>query len=234
MSADVCVDRTEEFRKLAGRSRAVHAAPQRHKLLDASRRAIDKWCAAKNKPGSVPLAQLRRAARFSLQHVLEQRVAVSEQHWRHIELVVLDFLAREKRCGAPAAPPESVTSVAERARTRVLAQLTAPDEYYSERATAMRHVNQDLVRTGELAVRVGALVGEQGELVDRLAHNVESSEARIDAARNELGDAAPRVYRTWRWRARTYCVPHSLTARLRLCLCALIAFNIALFALDII
>lgn len=238
-----CIDRTEEFRDLAGLSSGRAARNSdvrpRNKLLVASSKAVGKWREAERNAGdgAIPLAQLRRAARFSLQHVLEHGAALSDQHEQHVRLALLDLLAHEETQDCVVVAPEvasDASSTEEQARTRVLAQLTAPDEYYSERATAMRRVNRDLVRTGALMVRVGSLVGEQAELVERLAHNVERADARIGAAHNELLDAAPRGYATWRWRARTYCVPHSLSARLRLCFVALVALNIALFALDIL
>jgi len=234
-------DRTSAFRALAGAPAPwVRAEPRaaRHKLVRAARRAVAQWWCAEHEASAgneQRVAQLRRAVCVAQRRVLEHCAAVSEQHEQHVRLLLLDLMARDKAEDARQAAlgaPESAGECDERAQ--LVVQLTAPDEYFSERARAMRRVRGQVERTGALMVRVGALVREQSDSIERLAHGVERADARIGAAHNELLDAAPRAYRTWRWRARTHCVPHSLAARLRLCLAALIAFNVALFALGVL
>jgi hypothetical protein len=234
--APVCCDRTAEFQRLAG----AHGDALARKRA-AWLRPVERWLAAERSGATdhqVPLAQLRRAAHSALRRAARTE-ARNVEHAEHLALALEHALRigcdREARCARqPTEPRRAGSPDAEQARARVVAQLRAPPEYYGERAAAVRRVGRQLVRTSGLVAQLGQLVGEQHALVERFAVNVERAEARIDAAHDELRDAAPRAYHTWRWRARTYCVPHSLTARLRLCFVALIALNVALVVLEIL
>jgi len=223
-------------RDRTGQFRAAAEARAGYRVVDDGRcrrssplaRALDQWRAGERAPtdAPIPVAQLRTAAISALRHALAG--ANNAQHAAHLALVLRDAQPADEAPVAVAA----VEPTADEQRAAVAFELAAPVEYHSERARRVRYARRQLVETGALVCRVAELVERQG--AGPLAHlerNVERATARIDDASAELWDAAPRVYRTWRWRVRRALCPHSLPARLRLALALLLAAYLTVWAL---
>lgn len=93
-------------------------------------------------------------------------------------------------------------------------------------ANELRMIETKLEEISYLYSVVNVMLQHQSGKLDVLERNVDSISIRIDASEAELSDAAPRQYRTNRWRWYWMCTPNSLSARLRCALCALLVANV--------
>ena len=96
------------------------------------------------------------------------------------------------------------------------------------RSVAATAVERKLNEISELFDIVINLTHRQGLMIDAVERNVDTISIRIDAARDELDDAAPRIYRTRRWRWYLQYMPQTLMEKLRACLLLILCAN-ALF-----
>jgi hypothetical protein len=88
--------------------------------------------------------------------------------------------------------------------------------------TAVTRIQRDLELVSRMYDVVTVLVANQSVLIGALERNASTIRTRIDASADELSDAAPRVYRSVRWRC---C---SMGARLRCIVAVALLVNLVL------
>lgn len=94
------------------------------------------------------------------------------------------------------------------------------------RAGDLGNVEKSLYELSQLFDVVMHLTERQGILIGDLERNVDTIALRVDAARDELEDAAPRLYRTRRWRWYLQYMPTTLMQRLRCILFLAMSINV--------
>lgn len=93
------------------------------------------------------------------------------------------------------------------------------------RAEQINGFNRKLLELSNLYVKIADMVQQQSNTIDGVERNINSITARLDSASDELVDAAPRSYRSRKWRWYWRYTPKSLSSKLRLCLLAALCFN---------
>jgi len=100
------------------------------------------------------------------------------------------------------------------------------------RSSASSQLERRLQDISSLYSTVNELLSQQARPIGDIEQNIAAIEARVDATGDQLMDAAPRVYRTRRWRWYWRYWPHTLSAQLR-CLLALVLAVNTLIALQL-
>lgn len=108
-----------------------------------------------------------------------------------------------------------------RAQTRVA---RAPVQSCTRNDT-LGKLQHQLEVVSSLYETVTTLVANQSNTISTIERNVDSINIRIDAARDELFDAAPREYRRHKWRWYQPYMPRGLAGRLRCILLTILCLN---------
>ena len=103
-----------------------------------------------------------------------------------------------------------------------------------KRADALEEIQLKLEVVASLTDVVREHVLHQMPLVDSVERNAETMLARIDAARRELEDAAPRAYNSVRRTWLAALLPQTFGARVRFCITVLILCNVLLISCGVI
>jgi len=202
----VARDRTAEFCRAAHvawpRKSASASAPVWRANLLAAHRALE--ASGGSNSSDWREHDLRVLVEGCVQRAANARNDSERRHWSEAKRLALHWHAPLQRATFSARPMRGAAR---------------------EQGAAVRDIERRLTRVSVLYSTVNEMVQRQAFAIDGVERAVDSIELRVDAAERELHDAAPREWRTRRWRWYWVLWPRSLRTRLLAAALALLALN---------